>query len=514
MILDGGTLRAAGPRTSQKGSALLAVVVALVAGAILGMELVPPAWVLIGAFGLVFVAWVSVVVSFDTAILWLVGSVIFQNFLTLDLAFSISPVYVLSVVVFVRLMLEAQYGRLRAPMDGVARAWILIALISIPVAFYLSPRLPSGGIGLRYTSLRPIFQLLALLLSVLPYYVLVSPLALDRGLYERALRLFVSAGSAVSLLALYEQAAYYAGLPNLDVLAGLSSDLSGFGVAGTTLVRSRGTFLEPSQLGGFLILTSALTMSMLAARARPDRRGYGRRRLWVALVVQTCALAVTFSGGAYLGFLMACLVLVVLARFRLRAVLVLVTTGTSILLGALLLARLQSGGNPLELLAARPQATIAFEQAAARSSSTPAYEYSRTPYRRASLELARRYPVTGVGIGNFGYGAVMVDARLRPDAGSYGVLWGLIGEYGLPGAILFTYFAYAFVSSVLGSYRRFGAVELAGFAAGFAGFLTQSLGGGYSRLEPTAWVFVSLAMAAVLHSKRRREIGGSHAGTD
>jgi hypothetical protein len=474
--------------------------VALLSGFLLGMDLFPHLWVVAGFLGLVIVVWISAIASVKTAILCLIGSVVFQNYLTPNLAFWVTPVYVLSAIVLLRLMLEGRYERVRAPMDGAVRAWILLAVLSIPVAFYFGSVLPRVGTGLRYSSLRPVLQFVALLLSVLPYFVLVSPLSRDRDLYYRGVRLFVATGTAVSLLALYDQAAYYAGLPRLDALAGPRPDVPLFSVAGTGLIRSRGTFLEPAQLGGFLVLTIALTMSLLLAGRQRRDDGSGDRSLWIALGVQTCALVATFSSGAYLGFVVACLALLLLARPRLRAVLVLVITAVAILVGVTALARLTLGGDPLAILTSRPLAALEFEESVSKSSFTPDYEYSRTPYRRASLELLRRYPLTGVGIGNFGYGAVMVDSRLRADAGSYGVLWGLLGEYGLPGAILLAYVAYACLSPVLSAYRRFGTAELAGFAAGFAGFLAQSLVGGYSRLEPTIWVFVSLAMAALFHT--------------
>jgi hypothetical protein len=94
----------------------------------------------------------------------------------------------------------------------------------------------------------------------------------------------------------------------------------------------------------------------------------------------------------------------------------------------------------------------------------------------------------------------MVDAHLRADAGSYGVLWGLIGEYGIPGAMLFVYVVATFLLAVGRAYRRHPteAPELAGFFAGFIGMLVQFFTYGYSRLDPMVWVFIAMAMAGVL----------------
>lgn len=104
---------------------------------------------------------------------------------------------------------------------------------------------------------------------------------------------------------------------------------------------------------------------------------------------------------------------------------------------------------------------------------------------------------------NFGAGAVMVDPQLRADAGSYGVLWGLIGEYGIPGAILFVYVVATFMLAVGRAYRRHPteAPELAGFFAGFVGVFVQFFTYGYSRLDPLIWVFIAMAIAAGIHAR-------------
>ena len=103
-------------------------------------------------------------------------------------------------------------------------------------------------------------------------------------------------------------------------------------------------------------------------------------------------------------------------------------------------------GGALEVLTTRPLASLQLEQGAASRLNRAG---SRAATWSASLELLRRYPLTGVGIGNFGAAAVMVDPTLLADTGSLGVPWGLMGEFGLAGAVLFALFVYRYVS-VLG----------------------------------------------------------------
>ena len=148
----GGPLRAARTSVAQARAIVVALLVALLSGALLGAELVPSYWFVIGVFVIMFFAWVALVASFETAILCLIGSVVFQNYLTLDFAFWVTPAYVLSSILFLRLIFEGRYSRVRAPMDGAVGAWLLLGVLSIPVASLFGTALPRVAAGIQILS--------------------------------------------------------------------------------------------------------------------------------------------------------------------------------------------------------------------------------------------------------------------------------------------------------------------------------------------------------------------------
>jgi O-antigen ligase len=119
--------------------------------------------------------------------------------------------------------------------------------------------------------------------------------------------------------------------------------------------------------------------------------------------------------------------------------------------------------------------------------------------------MAARRPLTGVGIGNFGASAVALNPGLVPEAGWYGAFSGWLGEFGIPGLLVFLTLVVVLLRTLRRAYvaDSEGRPELLGFLAGSVGILVQYLFSGYWRLDPFTWAFFGLAMAGVVARVRQ-----------
>jgi O-antigen ligase len=461
-----------------------------------------------GTLVLGFVALVVVAILLtarrEQALLWLMPWLIFQNLLVIELGFFLVPAYFLSAILFIRLISDGKLRLPWTPMNRPIKALLLIAVLSVPVSLYLADRFFSPEVGLRYTRSRPLIQLAVLGLALSIYAVTLVCIE-KRLVYERTLRFFIVIATCAALYGLYQQLAFYTGLPIAeDFLPAAKSTTAVLQSSAGPLFRSNGTFLEPNKLGHFLVGSSALTLALSLGHA--NIIGWGRKTLWTAFALQFAGLLVTFSSGAYGGFVASLALFVFFGRARLRLLLVVAFAAALMLGSAMLLIPPGQQETPVDILSARVEQTIQIETSPA-SQSNPLVGNRRVDYWRASLDIVSRYPATGVGLGNFGAAASTLNSRLRHDAGSYGVLWAWMGEFGIWGVLLYLYFVGTYIRHVVRGYRVASRMspELLGFLAGFGGMMTQFFASGYTRMEIHVWFFVGLAMAALRFAQRSHE---------
>jgi O-antigen ligase len=155
------------------------------------------------------------------------------------------------------------------------------------------------------------------------------------------------------------------------------------------------------------------------------------------------------------------------------------------------------------VIASRAERALQVETA---EGGNPAYTgFRRTSYWSASAQMAAQRPLTGVGIGNFGPAALAVNPRLVPKAGSYGAFSGWLGEFGIPGLLVFLTLVVVLLRTLRRAYvaGSEGQPELLGFLAASVGIIVQYLFSGYWRLDPFTWAFFGLAMAGVVAQVRQ-----------
>ncbi len=468
---------------------------------------VPSLFVVAAAIGLLICAWLLVFTAPKSLPLWVLGASVLQAPLVIDLGVFVPPVYLVASFVALRLAWDGRLRRTLTSVDRAIGAMILLAVVSIPISFALRGSFPHVTLGIRYEALRPLIQAAALALSVCVFHAVACSVA-DTISYERALRFLVALGAMVAAYALYQQAATRLGFPlaALPRPAALSrgsliTSLS----SGATALRSSATFIEPLDLGRFLIGTSAITLALRlgSRRDRPARCG-----LILALGIQSAAVVTTFSGGAYMGLAVALVTVILAGRRSIRpsfggAALVIAMVGiAAVLVGEVFVS---GSASPPQVLASRAQQTFRIETAPAGSAYTG---YRRIDYWVASIRMLEDHPLTGVGIGNFGVAAQAINPALRANAGSYGAPWGFMGEFGVGGVMVFVIFVVSIVRTLYRAYvaSRRRRAELLGFLAGLVGILVQYVSTGYWRFDPFTWAFLGLAVSgSVLSCIRQPE---------
>jgi O-antigen ligase len=485
------------PRQSQQGmSAWLIAAVAVALGLavaratrsdLTGLALAGVA--LIGVAGAILLA------RPVSALLVLIPWVAFQNVFVVEVGFFFLPAYVFSALLLARL---AMTGDLVLKGEPFRVVWLLylVALLSVPVAMLVDPHLPTVVGDPRFSAVRPLVQVGALLLVSSILFV-PSSVAADARAIRSCLRVFVGLGVAVSAYALYQQVAYYFGLPILEELlpARRVAAAVSYTPQGNPIFRSNAVFLEPNGLGNFLLASLSISLTGAVARRNPTF-GFVPPLGWFGIVIQAAGLVSTFSIGAFGGAVVVALILVSARGNRARLTAAISTTALAVVLSIVILsAVLQRNESVGETLVSRVEERLAVETAPAFAGN-PYVGGRRVDYWGAGIELLSRYPLTGVGIGNFGPMAAATNPRLNYNAGSYGLLWAWIGEFGIAGLILYLIFVGGFLRFFWRAYRAGRNFLLLGFAAGFAGMMAQYFASGYTRLEIHIWLFLGLGVAA------------------
>jgi hypothetical protein len=417
----------------------------------------------------------------------LIIAVPIQNFGIGNLGVTVTIPLVVAALYVVR---GALTGRLRSAgtiIDRPAVAILLVALMSVPIAVFFSTNVPSD---VRYGPLRPVLQfgITAVFTGVM--FVVARSIP-TREAFARTLRLITGVGVVLSVYAVYQQAAFRWGLPGLRWPLALRDPTGDpFQAGGQLLHRSAATFIEPLNFGHFLIGTLAVTLAPVVTGATDVKT---RRRLLSAAVVQMVAIVLTFSTGTILGLTATTAVFVFARRSRSRTV-----KGGAAIAVAFVLTLGVFGSGVWTGLTTRAFNAARYEQLGGNA-ATPYLGFRRSDYLRAAFRIVERRPLTGAGIGNFGtaaqdvYDDTDLKGAINPAAGSYGVLSGFAGEFGLPGLFALAWFVIAFVKLTrgLGPIRP----EMVGFLAGFAGMLLHELTAGYSRLDLWLYVFAGVAVA-------------------
>lgn len=255
--------------------------------------------------------------------------------------------------------------------------------LRLPLLLYLAATVLSLTNAVNLT--RSVTLILQLLIGWLVYWLTIN--FLDRQNLKPTLIALWVGSALVALFGLYQFVGDWLGLPT--TLTGLLPQYSGKLVFGFARIQS--VSLEPLYFANYLLLPILTAAAYLVG-------GRGRRRLLLLplLLLLLTVLVLTLARGAYLGLSVATLLLIVMYRrrlFRSRVILVALATSALVITAvmALLVSTAGRGENPLQAFSKQIRNT-------GQDTSTR----QRLGSIKAAQELTSEYPVTGIGLGNFG----------------------------------------------------------------------------------------------------------------
>jgi O-antigen ligase len=358
----------------------------------------------------------------------------------------------------------------------------------LPRSGVLLPALVIGFIafvGLAWSNLqRPDNTTLSLAMYV--GFVFAAPSLIEnRRDLERILAAFLIAAIGLSLLAIAQQ--FVGVFQWRSVLV----EVDDFGY------RSNATFADPNNLARFLAVAMALAVAGILA--------LGPRRLTVylaipALVVAAPALIATGSRAGWLGMLLACVVVVLLAPVQ-RATKVKLTVAAFAALGALLSVLLLQGGNE----AARVRSLM---------QGFDAVLGVRQFLIHGGWEMWLDNPLAGVGTGSFQSALLLAYHWVMPDWAqtslSHTSFITILAEWGLVGVAAFAFL----VARIGGVCRRvyraaadpFERVLGIWLIAALATILLQSQSAGRLFEEPYLWLLFALLAALEMGAGRSEDV--------
>jgi putative inorganic carbon (HCO3(-)) transporter len=211
--------------------------------------------------------------------------------------------------------------------------------------------------------------------------------------------------------------------------------------------RAIGTFILPGELAGYLIIF----LPVAYAVARIARERALRTLAWCALLIGAAAFLLTFSRAGWMGL------------------------AAAIAFYAFMSGRVRKRYAPLFLLAGFAAVLVVFN-----AHHNPAENYTRLSIWQAGLEIARRFPLTGVG--PFDFARIYPFVRL-PDGDAqafhaHSFLLTTFAETGLLGLLAalaaWWRFGVAFRERFLGAHPQYAMLALA-VAAGLVGTWVQGL---------------------------------------
>ncbi|HKY22402.1 MAG TPA: O-antigen ligase family protein [Vicinamibacterales bacterium] len=422
----------------------------------------------------------------------LVVTLPFENALVFTSVFTITPAH---LALLLMIAVCAWYaprrrivGRLSSPLHRFVLVYLGMSFLSIAMTIVAPPPTGAAGAstGWRATELRTVIQICLLLFMSLSYFATVYFCSTQARL-KQVMTIYLATATLIALYGLYQVVAtiYY-----LPLVANLVR--SYFGIASS--FRPNATFREPLNFGHYLLtaLPLAITLFLHHNRLRGSDRMIWGVGLLPAIVVMAAALLATIARGAWFGFIGAMGVMMFLSvRIGGHRVVVRALVLAAVVCVVAIVATAQAYSSLQEMY------TVIANRFAFSNPVNVAAE-QRLPFIPFLFGLWRRYPVLGVGYGN--YPLYQLDSFGGGIAGAYGLYFQALVESGVLGLGALLAMIGAYYVTMWRALERASATEwwpwLAGSACAFTGLMIQYFTFG-DRFGMYAWVFIGLSMAMV-----------------
>lgn len=446
---------------------------------------------LIGAFtliGLFFLAFHSPFYSFLLFIITLPLEAAF----VFEVGFTIRISYLILLISLFALFFSRKKLHFRSPLNLPIFLFLGIATLSLLMTIQVPPpeiRL-AETMQYRGSEFRSLIQLLILFLFISAYFLTLH-FCSDENKLNKVLKTYIFVALIISLYGIYQFFAVYFSLPFVDITTALSTSGLGYGVKHYTepsLFRSHATFQEPLNLGNYIL---SILPFLVALYLSGHKKNHFRKpllsikpNLFIIFIFVT-SLLLTKSRGAWAGFIIALGLIFLLMKMKYKFKIIAMVAFIIIFFSIVLLPFMSSRyDNLVEFITFRFREEI----------------LSKEP-RIVSLlflfDIWKRYPIFGVGIGNYGfYAAQYFDSSLIVSG--VGTWLQNLVEKGIFGFLSFILLIFIFYKIAFRSLRMTKNTPwyfyTVGFLASFTGMLIQYLFS-FDRFPLYFWVFLGISIA-------------------
>lgn len=416
--------------------------------------------------------------------------------LVLEVGFTIRLSYLalmaLTAIVVCQSLFRIPSGSFGSPLNAAIALYLGVSALSL-VMTVASPPPPvamAPEVALRGSEFRSLFQLGLLFLSSLAYFYTVY-FCPDAASVRRALRVYLWCAVVVAGYGVYQFFAELLGLPFVDITNALGTGGGVYHVVkyGTWYYfRSHGTFQEPLNFGHYLLSVLPLVCGLALYRGKRETRAWQPLTAYrVPLVLMGAALFLTRSRGAWVGFAVGLLVLLVVTGWKARVK----------LLGTLMLAGVVAHA---VLSVAWPDMYALLWSAVTGRYGESQWQFEpRLQTLPFTLGLFREHPLLGVGLGSYALHKAAAFGDQLPGT-AYGVFWQTLAETGLLGLLAFGLMLARFYQVLLRALRKARGGPwypyLLGYLAAVTAMMVQYLSFA-DRLNLYAWFLMGAAMATV-----------------
>lgn len=264
------------------------------------------------------------------AFLFFVITLPLEATLVIEAGFTIRPAYIALLFTFFSLFIykifsKKVYGSFKTSLSLPIFLYVGVAFISLIMAFFYPPPDVALAETMRYRGheSRGIIQLFLLIFFALSYFITVY-FCSDRKRLITTLKVYIGTALILSIYGIYQVLASHYNLPLTHITNALSTTGIGRGgpfkdVRDITIFRSFATFQEPLNFGHYLLSVVPFLLAIFLFRKKTKliRSDYVLMKTeLLSLFAGVVALFYTRSRGAWAGFIVAILFLILITYKR------------------------------------------------------------------------------------------------------------------------------------------------------------------------------------------------------
>lgn len=423
----------------------------------------------------------------------------FEAAFVIEDGFTIRLSYILFIITILGLFFSGRKLYLKSPLNIPIFIFLGIYTLSLLMTIFASPPAVEFGetVGYRATQLRSIIQLLFLFFFASAYFLTLH-FCSDKEKLGKVLKVYIGIALLISTYGIYQFFANKFGLPFVDITSAISTRGVGYGVAyyaDPALFRPHATFQEPLNFGHYILSIFPLVLILYIFKDNSSKNNLLIKPNLFLIFIFATALLLTKSGGAWVGFTVAILLTLLLIKrkhkLKLIGLLVFAVIFFSILILPFISDQYRNVGE-----------FITFRFSLEQLSQQP--RLLSIPF---IIDLWQRYPILGVGIGNYGlYAASHFSSPVIVSA--LGIFQQALVETGILGflALLLLIFTYYWI--IIHTLKKVKGTHwypyCLGFLASFTAMVIQYLTFG-DRFNLYFWVFMGISIGAVKLINKKEE---------